>query len=96
MTTQDLATTIYKFAPGVMLRHDKVRDAHVLNAPEKLIVLDGPGHAISERLDGKTSVSAIIDQLADLTGLPAAEIGPDIESFIAELAAKGLLKVVAG
>lgn len=87
--------TVYRFAPGVMLRHDKVRDAHILNAPEKLIVLDGPGLAIAERIDGKASLSEIVAALSDLTQLPAAEIAPDILAFTDELATKGLLKVVS-
>lgn len=96
MAGQDKTQTIYKFAPGVMLRHDKVRDAFVLNAPEKLIVLDGPGHAIAERLNGQTALGDIVKDLAELTGLPEAEIAPDIESFVGELVSKGLLKAVAG
>lgn len=93
MTAPD---TVYRFAPGVMLRHDKVRDAHILNAPEKLIVLDGPGHAIASRIDGAQTVAQIIAALCELTGLPDAQIGPDVTGFIDDLAAKGLVKAVAG
>ncbi len=88
--------TIYRFAPGVMLRHDKVRDAYILNAPEKLIVLDGPGHAIASRIDGAQPLSQIIAQLCELTGLPDSQIGPDVTGFVADLAAKGLVKEVVG
>lgn len=89
------ADKTYRFAPGVMLRHDKVRDTYVLNAPEKLIVLDGPGHAIASRIDGARAASAIIAELCELTGLTADEIGPDVTGFLDDLIAKGLLKEVA-
>ncbi|MEN8723465.1 MAG: pyrroloquinoline quinone biosynthesis peptide chaperone PqqD [Alphaproteobacteria bacterium] len=91
MTTPD---TVYRYAPGVMLRHDKLRDAHILNAPEKLIVLDGPGHAIASRIDGAQTVAQIIVALCELTGLPDTQIGPDVTGFIDDLAGKGLIRAV--
>lgn len=77
----------------VKLRFDKARDAWVLNAPERVLMLDVQGHAILSRIDGAKSIGAVVDELAAAFNAPRDEIAGDVLAFLDELAGKGFLNV---
>jgi coenzyme PQQ biosynthesis protein PqqD len=85
----DLAATP-ALAAGVRLTHDRRRDRWVLQAPERVIVLDETALAVVRRLDGRP-LAAVVDDLAKTYEAPPGEIAADVLVLIADLRAKGVL-----
>ena len=76
-------------ARGVLLRHDRVRDADLLLMPERVVVLHGRAGAVIGLCDGSRSVAGIVADLsADFPGAPVATEVPD---FLAGLRKEGWL-----
>jgi pyrroloquinoline quinone biosynthesis protein D len=80
-------------ARGVRLRFDKARDAWVLLAPEKVLMPDQIAIEILKRCDGQATVSAIVDDLATTFGADRAQVASDVQSFLQDLADKGMITV---
>jgi pyrroloquinoline quinone biosynthesis protein D len=78
-----------KLAPGVRLHGDGTK----LLAPERILELDDVAQAIVRELDGKKRVSQIAAILAKEYDEREAVIRKDIDALIADLAAKGYLKL---
>lgn len=87
------ADAIPAFRRGVRLRHDAVRDAWVLLAPERLILPDETALEILRLVDGARSLSAIANALAARYDAPADEILADVAAALGDLAAKGLVSL---
>jgi pyrroloquinoline quinone biosynthesis protein D len=80
------------FARGVRFRFDKIRDAWVLLAPERLFLLDEQAAAILELVDGQRSLAVMADLLAERYGAPAELVAQDAGAMLDELAGKGLIR----
>lgn len=80
-----------RFAPGVRLQHDRVRDRWVVMAPERMIVPDAIALEVLRLIDGTLDEAAIIDALAARFAAPRSEIAADVQELLDELAAKGVL-----
>lgn len=78
---------------GVRLHRDRVRDAWVLLAPERAIVLDDVGHAILSEIDGERSFSEITEALAAAYNAPAEDIAKDSAGFLGALRERRFLEV---
>ncbi|MCE8555326.1 pyrroloquinoline quinone biosynthesis peptide chaperone PqqD [Ruegeria pomeroyi] len=92
--TLALAPTDRPYLPrGVRLVADRVRGCLVLLAPEKAVALDPVGEAILSRVDGQTSLAALVDQLAAAYDAPRAEIEKDVQAFLQGLRARMFLMV---
>ncbi|MCE8536984.1 pyrroloquinoline quinone biosynthesis peptide chaperone PqqD [Ruegeria pomeroyi] len=92
--TLALAPTDRPYLPrGVRLVADRVRGGLVLLAPEKAVALDAVGEAILSRVDGQTSLAALVDQLAAAYDAPRAEIEKDVRAFLQGLRARMFLMV---
>jgi len=78
-------------ARGVRLRFDRARDAWVLLAPEKVLMPDQIAIEVLKRCDGKATVSAIVDDLAATFSADRGRVAGDVETFLQDLADKGLL-----
>ena len=76
---------------GVKLRFDPARDAWVLLAPERVLMPDDIAVEILKRCDGKATVAAIVDELAEAFGAERAEVAADVHTFLQDLADKGML-----
>ena len=76
---------------GVRRRHDPVRHADILQAPERVVVLDDIAGAIVELCDARTSIAQIAAVLAARYAADIAQVEPDVLAFVQELADKGLL-----
>jgi pyrroloquinoline quinone biosynthesis protein D len=76
---------------GVRLKHDAIRDAWVLLAPERMFNLNAVSVAILERCTGERSLAEIVDDLASIFAAPRERIAADVEAMLAELAAKRLV-----
>lgn len=83
--------SVPRFQPHMKLRFDKRRDRWVVLAPERLFVPDEIALEILRRCDGAASVTAIVDDLARMSGAPRAEIMGDVRTLLQELSDKGVL-----
>lgn len=80
-----------RLAPGVRLHFDRIRDAWVLLAPERVLETEGPASEILRRCDGSRTVSQLIDELATVYNADRAEIAADVTEMLAELVGKRML-----
>ena len=78
---------------GFRLRHDTVRDAWVLLAPERLFQLDGPATEVLKLVDGVRTVPAIVDALAAQFNAPRDVIAEDVDAMLLELSNKGAIRL---
>ena len=76
----------------VRLQYDGARERWVLQAPERVLVLDDSGKAIVERFDGVTSVDEIIDALAAEYDAPREMIDHDVRAVVGLLEEKRFLR----
>ena len=80
-----------RLASFARLQHDRPRDRWVVQAPERLFVLDEAGLATLQRCDGKTSLAQIAGALATEFEAAPDEVLPDICELLQELADKGVI-----
>jgi pyrroloquinoline quinone biosynthesis protein D len=81
------------FNRGFRLRHDDVRNAWVVLAPERLFMLDEPAAEVLKLVDGKRSVAEIVDALAAQFAAPRSEIAADVDSMLRDLSEKGAIQL---
>ena len=77
-----------KLSPGVKLQFDRTRSQWILQAPERVFVLDEIAYEILQRCTGETSVSALIVDLSVAFEADAAEIGADVRELLGNLTEK--------
>lgn len=56
------------------------------------MVLEGTAASIWAAIDGHRSVAQVVDVVAAEYALPAEDIRADVEAFVADLAARGLVR----
>lgn len=81
------------FNPGVRFRHDAVRQAWVVLAPERLFLPDDQAVEILKLIDGQRSLGAIVEVLAERYRAPHAVIAADVAAMLRDLADKGVLRL---
>ena len=81
------------FNRGFRLRHDAVRDAWVILAPERLFLLDEPAVEVLKLVDGARSVAEIVDALAAKFNAPRETIAADTEAMLHDLVIKGAIRL---
>jgi pyrroloquinoline quinone biosynthesis protein D len=81
-----------KLAPGVRLRTDSSKGA-VLLGPERILELDEIAQAIVREFDGTKRVSEIAAKLAKEYNERESVIRADIDTLVADLAAKGYVRL---
>lgn len=85
-------TTIPKVAPLYRLQWEEAQSCHVLLYPEGMVKLSGSAGEILKRIDGKTSVSGLIDALkAQFPGVP---LEADVHKFLEVAYGNGWLRTV--
>ncbi|MCH2038252.1 MAG: pyrroloquinoline quinone biosynthesis protein PqqE [Rickettsiales bacterium] len=77
--------TVVSLAEGVRLHRASVRHQFVLLIPEKALVLDDTGHAIIELMDGKRSLHALIQILAERYKVSSKDVETDVIEFVRKL-----------
>ncbi len=80
-----------RLQPFARPRFDEVRGQWIINAPERVLVLDDTAKAIVDALDGRT-LKDIIDGLAVQYDAPRDAIAADVLSFVSELNDKRLVR----
>ena len=91
--TEAVAASVPAFNRGFRLRHDAVRDAGVVLAPERLFQLDEVAVEVLKLVDGIRSVPGIVDILAARFAAPREAIAADVEAMLRDLADKGAIKL---
>ena len=81
------------FNRGYRLRHDAVRDGFVILAPERVIVLDEPGAAIMQLVDGRRTSSEIAALLATRFDTPVGIIRTDVDALLDGLRGEGAISL---
>ncbi len=80
------------FNRGFRLRHDAVRDAWMVLAPERLFMLEGPAVEVLKLVDGVRTVPEIIDTLAEQFAAPRELIAADVVAMLQDLTDKGAIR----
>ncbi len=75
----------------VKLRHDKVRDAWTILAPERIFNPNAVAVAVLRLCDGNRTVDEIAGTLAESYKAPKETILADVISMLQELADKGVV-----
>lgn len=78
-------------ADHVVMRFDEHRDNWIIQAPERVLVLDDIAVEILKRCDGKT-VAQVIDDLVATFEAPREDIARDVLAMLQDLADKGTIK----
>lgn len=80
-------------AHGVKMRHDETRGQWMLNAPERVLLLDEIAHAILSRCDGERSVDALCRDLALEFAAPQEIIQADVMEMLAGMLDRGFIRL---
>jgi pyrroloquinoline quinone biosynthesis protein D len=80
-------------SPHVQLTFDRVRQQHVLLAPESVTVLNATGAAVLRLCDGQSTVDDIVRELRGRYDHVAAD---DVRDFITRLVARGYVGLADG
>ena len=89
--THEGAGLVPRLPRGVRLKLDETRGQWLLLAPERVVKLDAIAKAILERVDGKASLEAIVDDLAAAYAAVRALIDADVRKLLNDLAAKRMV-----
>ena len=87
------ASAIPKFERGVRLKHDIVRERHVVLGPEMLIELNQSGTAIMNQMDGSSSITDIVDRLAQQFEIDPQDIAQDVAEFCTSMMLRRVLSI---
>ncbi len=77
---------------GVRRRYDEVRERWMIVGPERILLPKGPGGAIAAKVDGDTSVEAMVEALSEEFDGPKESIWGDTVAFLEGLERKGYLQ----
>lgn len=90
---EGIIAVVPAFNRGFRLRHDTVRNAWVVLAPERLFLLDEPAVEVLKLVDGARSVPDIVDILAAKFNAPRDTIATDVEVMLQDLVVKGAIRL---
>ncbi|WP_119165927.1 pyrroloquinoline quinone biosynthesis peptide chaperone PqqD [Algihabitans albus] len=89
--TGPTATSVPSLPRGVRLRYDEAREQWLLMGPERLFKLDAISLEILRRCDGENDLAAIVEDLARSFGAEAAAVETDVQTFLTDLANRGMV-----
>jgi len=85
--------SVPRVAPLYRFQWEEAQQCHVLLYPEGMVRLSGSAGEILKRIDGRTSVAAL---LADLrAAFPGVDLERDVMSFLETAYGRGWLRSVA-
>jgi pyrroloquinoline quinone biosynthesis protein D len=84
--------TCLTLARGVKMRFDEIRGQWMLNAPERVLVLDEIAKEILSRCDGGTRISDLCWQLAIEFAEPLETVEADVMELLQDLLHRGFLR----
>jgi len=87
------ATSCPRLARGVKMRFDGARQQWMLNAPERVLLLDEIAQIILSRCDGVVSVDALCRELALEFAAPQEIIQADVMELLAGMLHSGFIRI---
>ena len=85
-------SSVPRLPRGVRLHFDKVRDAHVLLAPERAFNVDANAVAVLELMDGRRSIADIAADLAMRFNAESGTVQRDVARMINDLIDKRVVE----
>jgi pyrroloquinoline quinone biosynthesis protein D len=85
-------TAVPRLPRGVRLHRDEARGGWVLLAPERILQPDAVAMEVLNRVDGRSSLAEIVDNLAATFTAERARIEADVRGFLGNLAEKGFVE----
>ena len=85
--------SIPRFPRGARLQYNAQRRQWIVQAPERVFVPDEIALAVLQRVDGATSITAIVDTLARDYAAPREVIRDDVLELLRGLAGKGVIEI---
>jgi pyrroloquinoline quinone biosynthesis protein D len=82
-----------KLQSFVRLQYDETRERWVLQAPERVLVLDETSKDIVVLCDGKRSISDIVERFVAVYDAPKDVISHDVNAMLQVLRDKGVLVI---
>lgn len=95
MTVAIDAASIIRLPRGVKLRFNEVRQKWFLLGPERVFEQDDVAVEILQRIDGRRTIAAITQELAEAFHAPLDEICNDVSNFVSHLMELRMLEPVA-
>ena len=83
--------SVPRFPRGARLQFNQQRQQWMVQAPERVFIPDEIALAVLQRIDGKTGVAAIIDDLARTYNAAREVIRDDVLEMLRDLAGKGVI-----
>jgi len=84
--------SVPQLARGVRLRHDPVRDAWVMLAPERVLFPDAIALEVLRRSDGAVGVEAIAEDLSRAFEADVETVRADVIELLQELCDGGFVR----
>ncbi len=80
-------------ARGVKMRFDEARQQWLLNAPERVLMLDEIAQIILSRCDGVVSIDALCRDLALDFAAPQEIIQADVMEMLGDMLHRGFIRI---
>ena len=85
------AETRPKLARGIRLQYDAARDQWILQAPERVLVLDEIAAEVLQRCTGEADIATIVASLAEAFDAEPDEIAADVDELLTGLIEKRII-----
>jgi pyrroloquinoline quinone biosynthesis protein D len=82
--------TVFELQRHFRFQWEPAQQAHVLLYPEGMVKLPGSAGEIMKRIDGKTAVRGIIENLQ--ATFPGTDLRPDVIGFLEHVHGKGWIR----
>ena len=78
---------------GVELRFDPAEKAWTVSVPARVVMPDDIAIEILKRCDGRTPVSAIVDELAQAFSASSDQVAADVDAMLQDLIEQGMVEL---
>ena len=91
MTASLADNSVIRFARGVRLQHDRVRDRWIIQAPERAFIPDPVATEVLKLVEGSRTLGQIVTELAGRFTAPVDVIGRDVHVMVTDLITRQVL-----
>lgn len=78
---------------GVELRFDPAENAWTVSVPARVVTPDDIAIEVLKRCDGRTSISAIVDELTQTFSASPDQVAADVDAMLQDLVEQGMVEV---
>ncbi|MGI9417838.1 MAG: pyrroloquinoline quinone biosynthesis peptide chaperone PqqD [Geminicoccaceae bacterium] len=87
------ASAVPSLPRGVELRYDPRENAWTVSVPARVVMPDDIAIEVLKRCDGRTPISAIVDELTQAFSASPDEVAADVDAMLKDLAEQGMIEV---